>query len=421
MTPDQLQQDVARSIERLRRIIEATKLLNSTLDLSELTRIILQLVRDEVAIDRGTVFIIDRKRNQLRSFVAQEVESFEICLPVGSGIAGAVAESGEIIDIPDAYRDSRFNSEFDGVLGYRTDDIFCMPIQNREGAIVGVLELLNRVRPLQKEDIEFLTGISVHMGLALENAWLHRQVIEKKKIEQELLLAREIQENFYPEVPKVYGGVEISGSGEMCEAVGGDYLDFISLSDERFIVVVGDVSGKGIGSALLMTSLHATCRALLKHIHSLERVSASLNDMLLETTRGFQFVTLLIALVDTNLRKVHYISAGHPPPLRVDASGAVSFLSDGGGPPVGLFLGQTYTRGITHIDDGSTLVIYTDGVSEARNSHEMEFGVDRLIEVVRSGSHESASETYAAIRKALKDFTGEVPAYDDSTLIVLKF
>ena len=125
--------------------------------------------------------------------------------------------------------------------------------------------------------------------------------------------------------------------------------------------------------------------------------------------------------MDTNLRKVHYISAGHPPPLRVDASGAVSFLSEGGGPPVGLFLGQTYTRGITHIDDGTTLVIYTDGVSEARNSNEMEFGVDRLIEVVRSGSHESAAETYNAIRKALKDFTGDVPAFDDSTLIVLKF
>src|SRR5215831_1354977 len=135
------QQDIFRSVERLHRILEAAKLLNSTLDINELTRIILRIVREEVAVDRGTVFVVDRERNQLRSVVAQDVDK-EIVLPIGKGIAGSVAMTGEVIDIPDAYADPRFDSRFDPVLSYRTTDIYCMPIVNRNGVVVGVLELL---------------------------------------------------------------------------------------------------------------------------------------------------------------------------------------------------------------------------------------------------------------------------------------
>src|SRR5438093_2583078 len=141
-TPVQTHQEAMRSIARLHRILEASKLLNSTLDLAELTAIILRIIRDEVGTDRGTVFVLERgRRKQLRSLVAQGVEGREIVIPVGNGIAGTVAATGETINIPDAYEDSRFNSSFDASLGYRTNDIYCMPIVNRMGDIVGVLEL----------------------------------------------------------------------------------------------------------------------------------------------------------------------------------------------------------------------------------------------------------------------------------------
>ena len=166
--PAQTYQDPMRSIARLHRILEASKLLNSTLDLAELTSIILRLIHDEVGTDRGTVFVIDRKHRILHSLVAQGIEGKGIMVPIGNGIAGTVAATGETIDIPDAYADSRFDSSFDAALGYRTADIYCMPIVNRLGEIVGVLELMNRTRPLTEEDEEFLAGVSVHVGLALE-------------------------------------------------------------------------------------------------------------------------------------------------------------------------------------------------------------------------------------------------------------
>src|SRR5437868_1516072 len=414
-------QEAMRSIARLHRILEASTLLNSTLDLAELTAIILRIVRDEVGTDRGTVFVLERARKMLHSLVAQGLEGQALAVPIGKGIAGTVAATGETIDIPNAYADSRFDSSFDATLGYRTNDIFCMPIVNRVGEIVGVLELMNRTRPLTVEDEEFLAGVSVHVGLALENAQLHREIIEKRRIEQELQLAREIQQNFHPNIPASYGGVQICASSEMCEAVGGDYVGYFPFDDGRFLVMLGDVSGKGIGAALVMSSLHAACRALVRHVHAIEDVTNILNETFVETTGAGTFVTMLIMLVDPIGRRVHFIRAGHNPPLSITGSGTTILFDNGGGPPVGLFAKIRYRREISNVEPGSVLVVYTDGVSEAENTNGDQLGLDRLASLVASVRLRSAAQIHEAIRADLETFVGDAPVHDDSTLIVLKF
>src|SRR5437016_8819633 len=420
-TPVQSPQEAVRSIARLHRIIEASKLLASTLDLAELTTIILRIVRDEVGTDRGTVFVLDRRRKLLRSLVAQGIEGTEIMVPIGHGIAGTVAATGETIDIQDAYADKRFDSSFDATLGYRTVDIYCMPIVNRVGEPVGVLELMNRTRPLTEEDEEFLAGVSVHVGLALENAQMHREILEKRKIEQELVLAREIQQNFYPNIPEKYGGVEICASNEMCEAVGGDYVGYFPLENGRFLVLLGDVAGKGIGAALVMSSLHAACRALVRRVHAIEDVTGILNETFVETTGAGTFVTMLIMLVDPIGRRVHFIRAGHNPPLSITGSATTILFDNGGGPPVGLFAKIRYRREISNVEPGSVLVVYTDGVSEAENTNGDQLGLDRLASLVASVRLRSAAQIHEAIRADLETFVGDAPVHDDSTLIVLKF
>ena len=419
--PLQTHQDAIRSIERLHRILEAAKLLNSTLDLAELTAIILRIIRDEIGTERGTVFVMNRHHRQLRSLVAQGVEGNDIVVPIGKGIAGTVAATGETINIPDAYSDPRFDSSFDAQLGYRTSDIYCMPIVNRLGEIVGVLELLNRTRPLIEEDEEFLAGVSVHVGLALENAQMHREILEKRKIEQELVLAREIQQNFYPNIPEKFGGVEICASNEMCEAVGGDYVGYFPLENGCFLMLLGDVAGKGIGAALVMSSLHAACRALVRRVHAIEDVTGILNETFVETTGAGVFVTMLVMLVDPIGRRVHYIRAGHNPALMVSTDGKQAIFENGGGPPVGLFPDLKFRREIAGIDSGSVLVLYTDGVTEAEDDVGQQFGMDRLIKVVSGARAAPASRIHTDIRAALKDFVGDEPTHDDSTLVVLKF
>ena len=422
MSPDVLtHQEALRSIERLHRILEAAKLLNSTLDLTELTTIILRIVRDEVGTDRGTVFVVESSKKQIRSLVAQDVAGNEILLPFGKGIAGTVAATGETINIPDAYADSRFDASFDATLEYRTNDIYCMPIVNRLGLIVGVLELMNRSRPLTKSDEDFLDGVSVHIGLALENAQMHRQILEMHKIEQELVLAREIQQNFYPTIPERYGGVEISASSEMCEAVGGDYLGYFPLEHGRFLVIIADVSGKGIGAALVMSSVHAACRAIMRHVHAIENITEILNETFVETTSPSVFVTMLVMLVDPVGRRVHHIRAGHNPPIGVNQLGQDRELEAEGGFPLGLFPRTKYRREITEVEDGLLIALYTDGVSEAENKNAEQFGVHRLVSIMTEQRAHSAAQVHAKIREALKDFVGDSPTHDDSTLIVLKF
>ena len=170
-------------IQRLQTLLETVRLLNSTLELKELTEIILEVVRAEVAVERMSVFVIDRARNCLRPLVAQEMQGEEISLPLGVGIAGTVAVTGETLDIPNAYADPRFERKFDGQSGFYTNDLLAMPVCNRDGQVVAVLELLNRLRPITPEDREFLLGISVYIGLALENSLLHSQVFALEPIE----------------------------------------------------------------------------------------------------------------------------------------------------------------------------------------------------------------------------------------------
>jgi signal transduction histidine kinase len=178
-------------VRRLQRLLEASRLLNSTLELSELTEIVLRIVQDELPIERCTLFVIDRRQKLLRSLVAQGVEKFEIVVALGEGLAGSVAVTGESLDIDDVYRDPRFHPGFDRRFGFRTKDALCLPIFNCEESLVGVLQLLNRRRPLNVDEREFLANMCTYIGIALHNAWLHHELKQSKSTEQELRLVRE--------------------------------------------------------------------------------------------------------------------------------------------------------------------------------------------------------------------------------------
>jgi serine phosphatase RsbU (regulator of sigma subunit) len=207
----------------------------------------------------------------------------------------------------------------------------------------------------------------------------------------------------------------------MCEAVGGDYLDYYQLPNGRFIVMLGDVSGKGIGAALVMTSLHATCRALLRHVDSLERIALILNESLIETTRAQTFVTLIAVLVDSNAGKLHCVRAGHLPPLLLDGTGNSQWLEHCGGLPIGLFSDLKLMLEVHDAPHGSTLVLYTDGVTEAESPTGEHFGTARLSAIAKEHQTETATGIHGAIRESLKTFMGERRQTDDSTLVVLKF
>ncbi len=410
----------ARTIDRLSFLVEASKVLNSTLDLPELISIILSLATRNTGADRGSLFLVDAERKQIWSLVAQGLEQREIRLPTGKGIAGTVAETGEVVNLPDAYADSRFDPEFDQRFGYHTRSLLCLPIKDRAGKNVGVLQLLNRSDgPFTDDDIGFLRSLSVHCAVALENARLHRESLERQKMERELSLARGIQKALLPEAPPVLEGFDIAVRHESSLQVGGDYYDFIRLTPEAQLVVVADVEGKGVASALIMSNLQATLRAVVAHVHPLEGFVYTLNESILASARSSKFLTLFLGLLYLPTRGLHYINAGHVPPAVVRAEGEPVFLG-ATGIPIGLFSPSRYQRGFLELKPGDVLLACTDGITEADNAAGDQFESARMVQIAEVHRQRPASEIVDAVFAEVTAFHEGGIHHDDRVMMAIK-
>jgi phosphoserine phosphatase RsbU/P len=408
------------AVIELSTIVEATKRLNSTLDLAELLNIILQLTTRQTGAERGTVFLIDREREEIWSLVGMGLDQHEIRLPINRGIAGQVAASGDTINLADAYADPRFESEVDLRLGFRTRSLLCLPIRNKDGETIGVLQLLNKKSgPFTHADEGMLRAISDHVALALENAQLHREMIHKQRMERDLALARSIQVGLLPERPPELDGFDIAVSHRPSLEAGGDYYDFIPLAPDTILTVVADVEGKGVGSAMVMANLQATLHALLAHLHSLERLVESLNDMILADTRGQKFMTMFIGLLDQSHRTLHYVNAGHVPPAVVRADGSVEYLREGG-MVVGLFPSVHYDRGHVRLNAGDIVVSCTDGITEAMDKESEEFGQPRLVDLCVRERAKPAQEIVDIVLKEVDLFSRGGTHEDDRVIMILK-
>src|SRR3972149_2060941 len=249
----------ARQLARLSFLVEATHTRHAPLDLPELLGLIPKMARENTGADRGSLFLVDHERKEIWSLLAHGLEQKEIRLPMGKGIAGAVAETGEIVNLADAYTDARFDRDFDQRFGYRTRSLLCLPVKDRDDKTVGVLQLLNkRDGNFDAEDVDFLQSLSVHSAIALENARLPRESLQRHRVGRELALARSIQRGLIPDKPPELDTFEVAVRYESSLEVGGDYYDFLTPSPNTFIFVVADVEGKGVGAAMIMSNLQAT-------------------------------------------------------------------------------------------------------------------------------------------------------------------
>jgi sigma-B regulation protein RsbU (phosphoserine phosphatase) len=410
-----------KQIQHLSLLFEATRLLNSTLDLAELLELILRIARTEVRADRGSVFLVDKQSRELWSIVAQGLESQEIRVPFGKGVAGHVAESGEPVNVEDAYQLAFFDSSYDQKLGYTTHSLLCMPIRHRNGEVVGVIQLLNEPSGrFSKKDEEFLESLSGHMAMALENARLHREALERQRQERDLAVARQIQRSLLPSTVPVLPGFEIAVDCHPCYECGGDYYDFLSLGHHTLLLVLADVEGKGVGSALVMSSLQATLRALSLHMHSLELLISSLNEMIFKDIRSNKYLSCFLGLIDTRRRSLHYINAGHCPPLLLPAGGGSPQHLTAGGTVVGLFEEPTYERGSIQLQPGDLILGYTDGVTATLGKDGGSYGTDRLVADAERLRHLPADKIVEGVLERVSEFSQSRQPEDDRILMAVK-
>jgi sigma-B regulation protein RsbU (phosphoserine phosphatase) len=412
-----------REIERSRRLADASYALHTTLDLDELLGLILDAAKAGVAADRGTVFLVTEDGKELWSRVLTGDGAFEIRLPIGKGIAGTVAATGEAVRLADARKDPRFDASWDEKSGYVTRQLLTAPIRHREGKVIGVFQLLNKQEgDFEDKDEEFLEALSVHAALAVENARLHKAALEKERQDREIGIARDVQRAFQPErQERSTGCLRAAGLNFLCEDASGDYYDFFDLPDGRLAAVVGDVSGHGLGSAIVMAQARSLLRAYASTVEDLSKVMTLLNDHLADDIADGRFMSLFVAIADPASGEIEWHSTGHPPGmLRRAATGEVESLASLGR-VLGILPGASYppARSV-RLEQGDVLLLYTDGATEARDASGEMLEEEGLAKVLGRLAEQDPSRIVDGVRAALVEWTGKDTFDDDLTLVAVK-
>ncbi len=367
------------------------------------------MLRDETAED-GMKISVARKRGK-----EEKIEEVRISRTV----LDEVMKNGKSVLTADAQHDPRFASQTMSLLGIRS--VLAVPLSISQTEVFGIIYADSPTfeANFTEEHLNILTTLASVASIRVENAQLLEERFERERMERELELATEIQQSFQPSAPPVMDDYEFQGISFSCYEIGGDYYDFIPQHDGKMLVALGDVSGKGTAAALLMSSVHAAIHAQVAAKTSLYEMVKSVNQYLAENTPTNRFVTLFVAVLDPQTGTLQYINAGHNPPLVGRIGGQVEQLESGGF-PLGILPMADFEVGEINLEAGESLVIYSDGVSEANNLQEEEFGMERLVQVVNRNLNSSAAGMRDKIESALSAFTKTAAPNDDITLVIVK-
>lgn len=272
-------------------------------------------------------------------------------------------------------------------------------------------------------DLEFGAGVVAQAAVAFENSWYFREAIERRRMEQELELAASIQGTLFPATITQLEGCEIAARNRPARECGGDYYDALPIASadhkSPYLFCVADVSGKGLPASLLMSNMQATLRALLGRIVPLTELAAHTNELLYATTPSNKYVTAILAEFDPTTGICRYVNAGHTDCLLLRASGEAVWLK-ATGTPLGLLSGMPYEEAVLQLAEGDLLAFYSDGVTEAQDIEEGEYGEQRLAEFLRPIALEPVTTIVDKVFTEIDRFAGKAPQYDDITLLILK-
>jgi phosphoserine phosphatase RsbU/P len=272
-------------------------------------------------------------------------------------------------------------------------------------------------------DLKLLQALASQTGLALEVSELARslamEAAQRERVNREIEIAREVQERLFPQEMPDLPGATVAGFCRPALGVGGDYYDVIDLGEGRVGLAVGDVSGKGISAALLMASLRASLRGVtLDGPRDFAKLMHKVNRLVYEASASNRYATFFFASYDPATHRLECVNAGHNPPVLLRGSEVIRLEADG--PVVGLLPFAPYTEQGLALEPGDTLILYTDGISEAMTNDDEEWGEERMISAALTAKNKSAGEVMDAIFTAADAFTAGAPQHDDMTLLVLK-
>ena len=407
------------SLSGLNRLLQVTRVLAHEIDLSTLLDVIVTEARHAIACERAIVYQYDAKRNVL---VATTGLDHELRLSLDQGIAGYAARERKIVNLCDPATDPCWDPTHDNLTGLQTNTVLALPlVAARDGKLLGVLELLNNEGgPFCADDEALAMAFSDHAAAALDRARMVQEIRVRKNTEASLAVAREIQRRFMPIRMPPLPGYEAATWWYPNEAVGGDYCDVIALNDGRVALCVADVSGHGLGPSLLMASVRAALRTLLTQSGNAQELLERLAAVLAEDFERM-FVTMIVAVVDPATHKVQFANAGHAPALLFRPTTGEFISLDSTGLPLGVLdqavcpLGPELT-----MQPGDIIVLGTDGLVEAMDEHDNQFGIERIKRLVARMARLPLPELVRNIGREVElHYVGDSPP-DDLTLLALR-
>jgi sigma-B regulation protein RsbU (phosphoserine phosphatase) len=411
------------TVDKLRLLLDITNEISRSLDLDEVLNLVMDTLGSLLPYDAAGIYLIDDSKDAANAYIFKSKVirgydiSFELVEPrlrMGEGFMGTVAQSGEAIISPDVSKDSRYFEARS-----RTNSEMVAPIISNE-RVIGVFDLeSDNFAQYDEDDLSVLGLLASHVAIIIEKVRLHEQEIEKKRIEAQLEIARQVQLELLPDHDPNTVNFDISAYIFPTEEISGDYYDWVEIFDDQIGMVVADAVGKGIPAALLMSFLRAALRASVQTGYAPHVALSKVNNLLWDSVEDHQFITAIYGILDETNRTFVFSNAGHNPPLLMKANGEYRYPKYGD-TPLGMFYDARYHQHFILFEPGEVMVMYTDGITEAANEAGEEYGPTRLAERVRSGLDLPAKRLIDHIRKDVADFTERKWLDDDGTLFIVK-
>ena len=410
-------------VDKLRMLLDITKTISRSLDLEEVLNLVMNTLGSLIPYDAAGIYLLEPDKNDKLSysFKSKALRGYEISfdlveprLKLGEGFIGAVAQSGKSIISPDVLQDSRYFPA-----RQRTRSEMVAPIVSNE-KVIGVFDLeSDDINAYDVDDLSILKLLASQVAIIIEKVELHEQLIEKKRLQAQLEIARQVQFELLPHTDPQIKNFDISAYVFPTEEVSGDYYDWVKISSDQIGIIVADAVGKGVPAALLMAFLRASLRSSVQIGYAPHIALAKVSNLLWDSIESHQFITAVYGMLDATNRTFVFSNAGHNPPLLIKPDGEYRYV-EYGDLPLGMFHNNHYHQHFIRFESRQTLVLYTDGITEAADADGEEYGQDRFVKRILEGIELTAKELIDFIRQGVADFTGRKFLDDDGTLFIVR-
>jgi len=408
---------------KLRAVLEIGRSLGHSLRLDDVLQKTLDgLFKIFPQADSGFVLLKDPEKNRLLVKAAKSRRGGdEPSVRISMTVVRQAMNTGEAILSANALGDERFKSS-ESLSELQIRSMMCVPLLGQDDKPLGVIQLDTRDLPhrYSDDDLDMLVSVSSQVSLAVANATLHEELQQQRDQERDLKFATQVQLGFLPNRRPKLPGYQFADYYEAAQQVGGDYFDYVRLSDEKVAVALGDVAGKGVPAALLSARLYSSARFHLLTKPTAAEALTGLNAELASSGLGYRFITFVVVIVDAKSQTATIANAGHWPPLLRHSGGDVSDLAvEASGAPLGVLPDQSFRETSVPLRSGDTLLLFTDGITEAMNPRDGIYGADRLRHLLSAGP-DSADEMIQSVITDVESFCDGRAQRDDMCLVCVR-